>query len=201
MKKIVLSLAMMVFATMGFAQYDGFEIVEVDNGGIVPGKTYRVYVKTKNVGDGLDIVFGAEGIGLKIESTKPFYQHKNGGLSSKDISPAMIKLDPKLEFDSYITINRTDNTDNELAIFAVEGKVNLDPKEFEKNGGALATNDGAWYCIPLKPQTLSGEDKRVLIGQFTTKGVVTGTVNLQGKINDGENTNWRVDQVSFTCGK
>ena len=200
MKRNILTIALLFMGMISFAQFDKIVVEEVDHNGTVPGTTYRVYVQLQNEGDGVDMVFGAPGIPLKIESTKPFYQHSDGGLTSKECTSSQIVLDPRLEFDSFVTIGRTTDQDNDIALFKVDGKNNIDPTEFE-GGGTLETEDGAWYCIPLKPQTVSGPDKKVLIMQLTTKGKVTGVMNLLGKINADGNPSWREDQVTFTCGE
>lgn len=198
MKKILLFAIAIAFGMSSHAQFDGIVVEEVKNGGDVPGTTYQVFVKVKNEGDGVDLVFGAPGAEMNIESTKPFFQHKDGGFSSLDISEEMIAMDPTLKYDSYVTIGRTDDKDNSLMIFQVEGKVNLDTKPFEA-GKSIYTDDGAWYVIPFKPQSKAGADKKILVMQLTTKGKVTGKFNLQGKT--AQEVNWREDGVIFTCGE
>jgi hypothetical protein len=76
-------------------------------------------------------------------------------------------------------------------------------------GGALETTDGAWYVTPDQRQSKATESKKILIAQFTTEGVVTGTINVQGRtvtkpaVGDqkAEWETWEVKDVSFTCGK
>ena len=52
------------------AQFVRLDVEEIDNGGIVPGKTFRVYAVFTNSGDILDAVYGEASAALKISSTK-----------------------------------------------------------------------------------------------------------------------------------
>ena len=40
------------------AQFSHIEVDEVDNGGLVPGRTYRVYAVMEQEGDVIDAIFG-----------------------------------------------------------------------------------------------------------------------------------------------
>jgi hypothetical protein len=70
----------------------------------------------------------------------------------------------------------------------------LDLSSFER-GGNLQIVDGAWFCIPTMPQIYAGPDKRVLIMQLTTDGVIDALINLQGKSVD--DVMWRAEGVEF----
>ena len=49
-----------------------------------------------------------------------------------------------------------------------------------KQGGSLVMDvDGAWFVTLGSSNGTAGEDLRVLVGQFTTDGVITGKLNLQ----------------------
>ena len=204
MKRILLLMVMAFSCLFATAQFDGIVVEEVDNGGAVPGKTYRIYVKVKNAGDGVDIIFGAPTLPMTIESTKPFYQNEKGGFTSKDVIEEELSSDKKLQYDSFVTINRLSNKDNDMAVYTgQDGIEDFDYTEFESKGGSLFTENGSWHCVPNYPQTKSGDDKRILIMQLTTKGTITGTINLQGKYYDADGNvlNWRKDQVTFSCGE
>jgi hypothetical protein len=85
----------------------------------------------------------------------------------------------------------------------------IDLTEFEA-GNALTTSNGAWFVTPDKRQALAPEDKRILLGQFTTSGVVTGVLNihgrtkavldLEGNVESGAQL-IQAENIRFTCGK
>ena len=64
---------------------------EVDNKGVVPGKTYRIYAQMEAEGDVVDAIFGDGEDYLEVKSTAPFFQHERGGTpptsSSAQMSP------------------------------------------------------------------------------------------------------------------
>jgi hypothetical protein len=77
-------------------------------------------------------------------------------------------------------------------------------------GGALTTDNGAWFVLPDKRQAFAPEDKRILIGQFTTTGKVSGLINIHGRTNailgeDGTVQSGaqliQAEGITFTCGR
>jgi len=67
--------------------------------------------------------------------------------------------------------------------------------EFE-GGADIATSNGSWFATPDDAQVFE-IDGRVLIGQFTTTGDVSGIINIQGK--NADLTNWQYRGVEFSC--
>ena len=157
------------------AQFVRIDVENIDNGGIVPGKTYRVYAVFENSGDILDAVYGEESASLKITSTKPFYQHPKGGPLSTDIQRYDMSVNPELAFDSWVTIGSEDNYMNALSGFIMEFGT------FETEGGEISTDNGAWFVTPDKRQSMAPESKRILLMQLTTEGTVNGLINLHGR--------------------
>ena len=110
--------------------------------------------------------------------------------------------DAALAFDSWVTIGLEDNYMNSLTGFLI------DLTEFEA-GNALITNNGAWFVTPDKRQALAPADKRILLGQFTTSGKVSGVLNIHGRtkaildmegnVVDGAQL-IQAENVRFTCG-
>jgi hypothetical protein len=98
-----------------------------------------------------------------------------------------------VRFDSWVTIGSEDNYDNYVNNFLL----NFD--DFENNGGAIKTSDGAWFCTPDHRQVFCGPDKKILIAQLTTEGKITGKFSVQGRTAGGEN--FQQFDVSFTAGK
>jgi hypothetical protein len=178
--KSFLSVSFMLFACSAFSQYKGIEIEEVDNGGLVPGKTYRVYITLANDSDQVFIAYGDSLHPLDIHSSKPFYQSNQGGLTTKNISRKLTKENADVKFDSWITIGAEDNYNNSTEVLNIG-------EEFEKSGASLTTKDGAWFCLPESPSAYAGADKKVLLMQLTTAGSVDGVFSIMGRTSEGRN--------------
>lgn len=161
------------------AQFVKLEVDNIDNGGVVPGKTYRIYAVYETAGDIIDAVYAKKDFPIKIHSTKPFFQHPRGGALSTDIQRFDLSVYPELAFDSWVTIALEDNYINKM------NSVSIDFDNFEL-GGSIQSENGAWYAFPGATeggarQTISGSSKRILIMQLTTEGVVTGLINIHGR--------------------
>ena len=174
MNKTVLTLGLMAVCVSAGAQVVRLEVDYIDNKGMVPGDTYRVYAVMENEGDILDAVFGEKSAPMRIESTAPFFQHPKGGPLSSDIQRYDTTTDESLLYDSWVTIGSEDNYMN-----AVSGFI-MDFTSFDQ-GGELATNDGAWFVTPDKRQAMAPPSKRILLMQLTTEGEVNGLINLHGR--------------------
>lgn len=206
MKKSLLIAMALLTAGMAQAQFVALEVEEVPNNGIVPGKTYRIYAKMEKQGDIIDAVFAEEKNPVEIKSTAKFYQHPKGGALSNEIQRFDVQNDPKLTFDSFFTIGQTDNYNNFVTPFLMDS---LEVKKFEQGGTYLSYNS-AWFVTPDKRQTMAGADKRILLMQLTTTGVVTGRINLHGREKEILDENGDVVDggfiiekrgLTFTCGK
>jgi hypothetical protein len=178
--KSLLSFAFVLCAFMAFGQYKGIEIEEVDNGGLVKGKTYRVYIVLANDSDQVFMAYGDSVHPLSIQSTKPFFQSSLGGLTSKNISRKLAKENAEVKFDSWITIGAEDNYNNQTEVLKVG-------EEFESKGGAIKCTDGAWFSLPGSPLAYAGSTKKVLLMQLTTEGKVDGSFSIMGRTADGKN--------------
>jgi hypothetical protein len=203
MKHAVILMATLFLPLWALTQFDRIDVEEVDNGGAVSGKTFRIYAVMQSEGDVIDAVFGEEGKPLTISSTAPFYQHPKGSGLASEVQRFDIQNDAALAYDSWVTIGLEDNYMNSLTGFLI------DLTEFEA-GNALTTSNGAWFVTPDKRQALAPEDKRILLGQFTTSGVVTGVLNihgrtkavldLEGNVESGAQL-IQAENIRFTCGK
>ena len=188
MKKVALLASF--FASFGLmAQNVQLVVEQVNNQGLVPGNTYRVYAQLPSADHSLHAVFGDTGGGMHIESTAPFYQHPYGGNTAMDVNNAAMSLAPEMAYDSWLTIGKDNGDGNSL------WEVGIDFDGFNA-GGSLVVPDGAWFLIPTHPQTKEGNNGLILIGQFTTTGVATGIINLQGW--DAQNVAWQARNLSFT---
>ncbi len=107
-KFLTLGLALAAAATAS-AQVVRLEVDYIDNQGLVPGETYRVYAVMENEGDILDAVYGEASAPMKVSTTKPFYQHPKGGPLSADVQRYDATMDESLHYDSWVTIGAEDN--------------------------------------------------------------------------------------------
>jgi hypothetical protein len=185
-------------ATLSFnqaiAQFKSFLIEQIQNGGKVPGRTWRIYAEMTNAGDQLFVVFGDSIHKIEITGTKPFYQSSKGSAWAKDIHRKEASEDALLRFDSWITIGAEDNYDNNTST------LNLNLESFEKTGGKIDSGkEGAWFCIPTNKQAYSGENKLILLMQLTTEGQISGKLSLMGKTKEG--ASYTKYDEKFECGK
>jgi hypothetical protein len=174
-KLLTLGLTLAVTATAS-AQFVRLEVDYIDNKGLVPGNTYRVYAVMENEGDILDAVYGEASAPMRITASKGFYQHPKGGALSADIQRYDTMTDESLLYDSWVTIGAEDNYMNAVSGFIMEEALSA----FDQ-GGELSTNDGAWFVTPDKRQAAAGPSKRILLMQLTTQGEVNGLINLHGR--------------------
>lgn len=181
-----------VFAETGLnvgyeqTEYTGlsFEEIQVHEGGDLDGMTtYRAYANFDEPSTQLVAVYGLQDTALSISSTSAFYQDALGGPTSTSVNALLFSAFPNLEYDSWVTIGSED----------VSGSVDfigVDFIDFEAGNGLLVDNSvgGTWYILPdLEPTAFPDADGRVLIGQFTTAGVVDLLLNLQYRSSDGSN--------------
>lgn len=179
MKQIISCAAALLLALNLPAQFKGVEVEQVDNGGLVSGKTIRVYIVLANDSDQVHMVYGEGTHPMTIRSTKPFYQSELGGATSRMINRKLAKEKAEVRYDSWLTIGAEDNYDNNTETL-------LDTEIFEKEGGSISTSDGAWYCLPGSKKGYGGSEKRVLIMQLTSEGDMSGTFSVMGRDKDGQ---------------
>lgn len=180
MKFVLVGLVCFFISALGsVAQCEYVEIDKVYESAV--GTTYRIYAVMKNKGDKVLVVFGDSTNVLSVSSTKPFYQRPEGGALSTNIRKNKLEVSDSLRYDSWLTIGRADNYENNLMILG------LDTKEFESMGGSIVCKDGAWYCLPIDAQSKCDDSKRVLLIQLTTKGKISGNLSVMGKNASGEN--------------
>jgi hypothetical protein len=173
--KSIFTLALSVFTFAHVAAADVQLIVQkVENGGLVPGNTYRLYAQLPGDDYSLHAVWGDTQHPLMIESTAPFYQHPLGQYSSNGIHQNIIDIAPEIAFDSFITLGYADSEANSL------WDIGVDFSSFDE-GGEILTNNGAWFLLPENEKCSPANGSNlILLGQFTTQGIASGTLNLQG---------------------
>ena len=155
------------------------------SGGELDGLTsYRMYVATPNTNDVISAIYGDVLTPLYIETTTSFYQHPYGSALGSNINPLLFGFFPDLEFDSWMTLGLDAPPGaNEVAPSTVGDADSGWVSNFE-NGQNVVIQDsiGGAMFVTNDPGTLniiSGEDHRILIGQFTTDGELSGIINFQ----------------------
>ena len=148
--------------------------------------TYRLYATVDQPEDQVMAVYGDAANALAIQSTGSFWQHPLGGITADGIQPALLGSFPGLAFDSYVTIGTTQLT---LGNGVIELAESSDPVDqwlpafiAGEDIQVSSVTGGGWYVVPgLEPylNTLPDDSGRVLLGQFTTEGLMYGQLNLQ----------------------
>ena len=161
------------------------------------GTVYRVYATFDSPTDELVAVYALETSPMVLDVTTSFYQDAVGGTLGSTINPAFYGAFPSLEFDSWFTIGSADSNgtsdiqqvgmDSAFALFEAGSGFNLN-----------AFVGGSFFLIPnVSTDAEAGVDGRVLIGQFTTDGIVNLTVNLQWDDVDANTSNTEGTSISF----
>ena len=149
------------------------EVHAVD--GITGLTTYRVYAEFDNPADQLGAIYGLDLTPLSITSTTSFFQETiAGGPTSASINPALFAFFPDSEFDSWLTIGADTNSPNTIQA------IGFDFSTFE-SGGDLIIDDiigATLFVLPFEAQAFPVAG-RVLMGQFTTDGVIDMIWNVQ----------------------
>lgn len=144
--------------------------------------TYRMYALCEHPTDKVSGVVGDSSMPLAIHSTAPFYQNPAGSSLAWDINPGFLAFVPELNYDSWVTVGIGSLAEWGTSIpMAVAGTGVSDWRIPFEQGGSIQINDnvgGGWVLLGGNSGA-AGEDLRVLLGQFTTAGNITGTVNIQ----------------------
>jgi len=159
-----------------------FELVE-ENSTADGFDTYRVYANFMDADAQLVAVYGLQDTALSITTTGSFYQDPLGGPLATASNPLLFPSFPSLAYDSWVTIGSDDNAGS-------VDFIGVDFVPFEAGGNLIVDDNvgGTWYILPgLEPTAFPDSDGRVLVGQFTTDGIVDLIINLQYRAADGSN--------------
>jgi hypothetical protein len=177
MKHLFTAALMALASSMALANFVGMEyetVAETAN-----GTTYRVYATFDNPTDELVAVYALETAPMVVGVSTSFYQDPVGAVLAQTINPAFFGAFPSLEYDSWFTIGSEDSNGTSDV-----QQVGMDSyfAAFEAGGGFMIDTfiGGSWFLLPNQSADAeAGADGRVLIGQFTTDGVVNLTMNFQ----------------------
>ena len=144
--------------------------------------TYRMYVQTTSSDDAFSALWGDAEWPLLVSTTTAFYQHPSASHSAGSINPLFFDAFPEMEFDSWLTVGIESAPTPEDQAPSFLDTDNYWIPNFEA-GLNLSINDslgGLMYVLNNgNDNILGGESQSILLGQFTTDGVLSGTVNLQ----------------------
>jgi len=171
--------------------------------------TTRLYVTMNNADDFMSSVSGDAVNPTYINTTTDFYHAVLGGSTPNGINSVLFPVYPDLAYDSWVTIGLEGAPNagaGEAAVSTVQSANNPWATNFDLGGGIpggnIAIDDpigGAWYALNGDANGVAGDDLKVLIGQFTTTGELSGQVYCQVFINGDGSTEFR-DTFFFGAG-
>ncbi len=204
--------ALLLCTPLSFAQDYGLEEEVVnENIGVLIGalgvvdltgySCTRYYVTMNNEDDFMSSVSGDAVNPTYVNTTTTFYNAALGAATPNGINSLLFAVYPDLPFDSWVTIG-LEGVPNagagEAAIATVQStdnpwSNNFDPG-FGAPGGNIAIDDpigGAWYALNGDANGVAGTDLKVLVGQFTTDGALSGQLYCQVFINGDGSQEYR----------
>ena len=188
MKKMLLSAGFLALACFAQASNPQLIVQRIDNHGLVNGQTYRLYC-TLEQGSSVQVVFGDESHPLSIRTEGALFQHDFGGHTSASINEALSQSTPALKYDSWLTLGFENSYNNEL------WELGMDYAGFVSDNQMIVDN-GGWFLVPTSSKCQPNAEGLILLGQFTTSGVVSGTLNIKGK--DAAKQTWIANDLSFS---
>lgn len=195
MKRILLLIALCVSAGVASAQMIGLEtevysVHDVDNPGIAElagMTTYRLYATFTNEDDFLSAVYAVPGEPLEVRTSTTFFQSSFAGNLGENVNTALFAAFPATEYDSFVTIGRATGDDPGSSVSTIEAATEQWVQPFA-DGGDIVINGlfgGSWFHTFSETAVngYAGPDLKVLIGQFTTDGLLQGVINCQVFVN------------------
>ena len=148
--------------------------------GVMGMTTVRMYIETENADDFISAVAGDEINPTAIRTTTAFYQNVLGGPTANNYNDGLTLADPLVAYDSYVTIGIDAQADG--AAGEQETTVVGNWAAGFETGGDVLINDffgGSWFTTSPNSAAVAGADHRVLLGQFTTDGQMSGQMFVQ----------------------
>ena len=153
----------------------------------------RLYVTMANADDFMSSVSGDAVNPTYVNTTTDFYNAALGAATPNGITSILFPVYPDLSFDSWVTIGLEgvpNAAAGEAAVATVQSTDNPWSTNFEPGFGAAGSNiaiddpiGGAWYALNGDANGVAGDDLKVLVGQFTTTGDLSGQLYCQVFIN------------------
>ncbi|MDG1158530.1 MAG: T9SS type A sorting domain-containing protein [Flavobacteriales bacterium] len=154
-------------------------------------RTWRVYACQSDADWELQAMVGldylTENYPLNLNTTTSFYQNIFGSANGlRDENPFFLGFSPQLAFDSWLTIGPNPRALNDAEIFITSGANQL-TNIFEAQKSSCSINDIVGTVISslvipavgVSPPGIPDANARVLFGQFTSDGIVSGNISFQ----------------------
>ena len=161
----------------------GLVIETVDNssGGFNNGEiTYNLYAELD--GGLVTFIFADESNPLEINTSTSFIDNEFGADIQGQVNDAFFGFVPSLAYDTWLTIGDSYSS-------AAQTTPGFDLSSgFSGSSlslGGSVNSDIAVFRTPDDPLCLPNSDGYVLLGQFTTTGVLSGYINLMGQDANG----------------
>ncbi len=177
-----------VFAQGPDEYWVGLEEYAVHTEGDLAGMTtWRMYLHMLDTDDFLSACTGSEDNPWIMESTSSpaWYQHPDASETfANAINPAFFTAFPDLEYDSWLTIG-VDNSLDPMELLSLADPIYDAFAAFEAGENVIANtpvgNGWATFFPGLGTDNagFAGDDLKILIGQLTTSGSISGTIYFQ----------------------
>ena len=143
--------------------------------------TYRLFANF-NPNEDIQVTasFGTADDNWEILSTEPFHQNPYGALLAHSINPSYFAFFPELEYDTWLALGGGPGAPIELQTIGLESFFS----DFEDYGSDVTVNTVVGASLYYIPGSMGSAlsyptDGKMLLGQFTTSGVVSVKYNLQ----------------------
>ena len=166
----------------------GLEEYAVHTEGELSGMTtWRMYIHMLHADDYLSACAGSEEYPWIMESTSSpaWYQHPDASETfANAIDPTFFSAFPELEYDSWLTIGVDDFLDP-MELLSLADPIYDAFAAFEAGDNVISNtpNGNGWATffpgLGADNAGFAGDDLKVLIGQLTTSGTISGTIYFQ----------------------
>jgi len=188
----------------GDGSFQGLTYEVVGDSTVGENTTYRVYAQfDPNADIDMTSLFGNAQYPWWTTTTGAFYQHPLGEDFGGNINPGFFSYFPELEYDSWLTIGAAPGEYNALA----QQNMYLHLPSFNA-GEDMIIDTEAGAQIFLNPgasetQGVPDTEGRLLVGQFTTNGVIFLRYNIQfelgGQLTQYEDVELTFPQIAGGC--
>ena len=160
--------------------------------------TYQIFIETVNASDFLSSVSGDATNPTYVNTSENFYHAALGAGVPNGINSLLFPVYPDLAYDSWVTIGLSGVPNagiGEANVSTVQSTDNPWFTNFDPGGGLPGGNisiddgiGGAWFALNGDANGVAGDDLKILVGQFTTTGELSGQMYIQVFIEgDGAN--------------
>lgn len=195
MKKVLLPLFVGIATISASAQFSSttVEVFKIHDGQENPElagyTTYRVWLNTVHENDFISMVYGNTVSAPGIPATQPMaFTSSSGDVFQSEMgnhmppSCALFSIVPSAEYDSFFTIGSVCSGSASESVMQVSTNPAGYFSMFE-SGTSASANEGGYFTVQSFENGWSGENKRVLVAQFTTTGPWQYCFSIQGQAN------------------